>query len=116
MGMEVTLGFIADHVLLFSLCSISNLGMFGIKEFSAVINPPQVAILAIGATRLTVGTENSILDPKMAVTLSYDSRVMDEQDATQFLEIFRLAMENPDLLVEGAPSPRNADFAVGSAV
>ena len=100
----------------FSLCSISNLGMFGIKEFSAVINPPQVAILAIGATRLTVGTENSILDPKMAVTLSYDSRVMDEQDATQFLEIFRLAMENPDLLVEGAPSPRNADFAVGTAV
>lgn len=90
--------------------------MFGVREFSAVINPPQVAILAIGATRLTVGTENSIVDPKMTVTLSYDSRVMDELDATQFLETFRLALENPDLLVGGTLSPRNADFVFGTAV
>ncbi|XP_076450640.1 LOW QUALITY PROTEIN: pyruvate dehydrogenase protein X component, mitochondrial-like [Babylonia areolata] len=96
--------------------SISNLGMFGIKEFSAVINPPQVAILAIGTTRLTVGNENSIVDPKMAVTLSYDRRVMDEQDATRFLELFRLGLENPDVLVGGEMSPRNADLAFGSAV
>ncbi|KAK7099198.1 pyruvate dehydrogenase protein X component-like [Littorina saxatilis] len=96
--------------------SISNLGMFGIKEFSAVINPPQVAILAIGGTRLTVGNENSIIDPKMSVTLSYDSRVMDEKDALQFLELFRLGLQNPDILVGGTVSVRNADFAVGSAV
>ncbi|KAL8568125.1 hypothetical protein ACOMHN_027648 [Nucella lapillus] len=97
--------------------SISNLGMFGIKEFSAVINPPQVAILAIGSTRLTVGCENAIVDPKMAVTLSYNSRVMDEQDATRFLELFRLALENPDVLVAGGEmSARNADLAFGTAV
>ena len=90
--------------------------MFGVKEFSAVINPPQVAILAIGATRLTVGNENTVIDPKMSVTLSYDSRVMDEQDATRFLELFRLALETPDLLVGGQMAMRNADFAVGTAV
>ena len=100
-----------------SLChSISNLGMFGIKEFSAVINPPQVAILAIGATRLTVGNENSIVDPKMAVTLSYDARVIDDKDALDFLELFRLALQNPDILVGGSRSMRNDDLAVGSAV
>jgi pyruvate/2-oxoglutarate dehydrogenase complex dihydrolipoamide acyltransferase (E2) component len=86
--------------------------MFGIKEFSAVINPPQVAILAIGGTRLCIGSDNTIFDPKMAVTMSYDCRVMDEQDATQFLEIFRLALEHPELVVGGL-SEKNENMSFG---
>lgn len=95
-----------------SFTSVSNLGMFGITEFSAVINPPQVAILAIGATRLTVGDDSTIL-PKMSATLSYDSRVLDEQEAAEFLEIFRSALESPNLLMVGSSSVRNLEFSVG---
>uniref|UniRef100_UPI00398F4A78 pyruvate dehydrogenase protein X component, mitochondrial isoform X1 n=2 Tax=Pristiophorus japonicus TaxID=55135 RepID=UPI00398F4A78 len=82
--------------------SISNLGMFGISGFSAVINPPQACILAIGQSRhdLTVSEDdrgNASLCQKdmMMVTLSSDGRVVDDELASQFLENFRLNLENP---------------------
>ncbi|XP_069751694.1 pyruvate dehydrogenase protein X component, mitochondrial isoform X4 [Narcine bancroftii] len=82
--------------------SISNLGMFGINEFSAVINPPQACILAIGQLRrdLTAsvddeGNPSLCQRDMMIVTLSSDSRVVDDERASQFLENFRLNLENP---------------------
>lgn len=74
--------------------SISNLGMFGITEFTAVINPPQAAILAIGTSRL-IFTGSDCLDTKMTVQLSYDRRVIDDSDAAKFLECFRQYIEDP---------------------
>ncbi|XP_062918319.1 pyruvate dehydrogenase protein X component, mitochondrial [Mobula hypostoma] len=85
--------------------SISNLGMFGISGFSAVINPPQACILAIGQLRhdLTVseddaGNPNLCRKDMMMVTLSSDSRIVDDELASQFLENFRLNLENPSRL------------------
>ncbi|XP_069479465.1 pyruvate dehydrogenase protein X component, mitochondrial [Ambystoma mexicanum] len=82
--------------------SISNLGMFGISEFLAVINPPQSCILAVGASRpeLRLGQDEEG-NPKlqkqqlMKVTLSSDGRVVDDELASKFLENFKSNMENP---------------------
>ncbi|XP_048217445.1 pyruvate dehydrogenase protein X component, mitochondrial isoform X1 [Perognathus longimembris pacificus] len=85
--------------------SISNLGMFGIDEFTAVINPPQACILAVGRSRpvlkLTEDEEgNGTLQQHqfITVTMSSDSRVVDDELATRFLESFKANLENPILL------------------
>ncbi|XP_052801842.1 pyruvate dehydrogenase protein X component, mitochondrial-like [Mya arenaria] len=89
--------------------TISNLGMFGIGEFSAVINPPQTAILAVGSSRLAIG-QNGKPESRMAVTLSYDARVIDDSEASLFLEVFRDIIENPSLLVSGRPASKRQDI------
>ncbi|XP_046364149.2 pyruvate dehydrogenase protein X component-like [Haliotis rufescens] len=81
--------------------SISNLGMFGISEFSAVINPPQTAIMAVGTSRVTLGDDGRP-QTRMTVTLSYDSRVLDETEASQFLEVYSEVMENPSFMITGS--------------
>nr|KAG5699417.1 hypothetical protein BaRGS_016263 [Batillaria attramentaria] len=78
--------------------TISNLGMYGIKEFSAIINLPQIAIMAVGGAHASVG-ENNAFEHKMTATLSFDCRAIDETEATRFLEAFRSALENPDLMM-----------------
>mmetsp|Transcript_46678 Transcript_46678/g.69004 ORF Transcript_46678/g.69004 Transcript_46678/m.69004 type:complete len:444 (-) Transcript_46678:149-1480(-) len=79
--------------------SISNLGMFGIDAFSAVINPPQGCIMAVGGgiARLERCTETGGVQPrtKMKVKLSCDRRVVDEAMAAQLLQAFRHYMEQP---------------------
>ncbi|KAM8814929.1 pyruvate dehydrogenase protein X component, mitochondrial [Rhynchonycteris naso] len=82
--------------------SISNLGMFGIDEFTAVINPPQACILAVGRFRpvlmLTQDEEgNDRLQQRqlITVTMSSDGRVVDDELATRFLETFKANLENP---------------------
>ena len=80
---------------------ISNLGMFGITEFSAVINPPQTAIMAIGSSRVCVNQEGKP-ESRMSATLSYDARIVDETEASNFLEVFRDIMENPQMTVVGS--------------
>ncbi|KAK3103900.1 hypothetical protein FSP39_022783 [Pinctada imbricata] len=80
--------------------TISNLGMFGISEFSAVINPPQTAILAVGGSRLVV-SEDGKPQTNMTVTLSYDTRALDETEASHFLEMFKNIMENPSMMTVG---------------
>ena len=77
--------------------AISNLGMFGIKEFTGVINPPHAAILAVGA-----GEERPVVkDGKievaniMTVTLSCDHRVIDGATGARFLQAFKLFVEDP---------------------
>ncbi|XP_043090416.1 pyruvate dehydrogenase protein X component, mitochondrial [Puntigrus tetrazona] len=82
--------------------SISNLGMFGISEFSAVINPPQACILAVGSTRAELSLAPQDPDgpvlrtqQRMTVTLSSDGRLVDDELASRFLEKFRTNLEQP---------------------
>ena len=81
--------------------SISNLGMFGIKQFSAVINPPQGAILAVGAgeRKAVVINENILIATVMSVTLSCDHRVIDGAVGAEFLSVFKEYIENPSLML-----------------
>ena len=77
--------------------TISNLGMFGIEEFTAIVNPPDACILAIGAAKETVVVENGEMKSGhvMKVTLSCDHRVVDGVVGSQFLQTFKELMENP---------------------
>lgn len=80
-----------------STFTISNLGMFGIEEFTAIINPPNACILAVGAIRDVPVVENGAIVPgkRMKVTLSSDHRVVDGAVAAQFLNSVRGFLENP---------------------
>ena len=77
--------------------SISNLGMFGIDEFTAVINPPEGAILAVGAMApKPVARDNQIvIRQTMRVTMSCDHRVVDGAIGAEFLQTFKKILENP---------------------
>jgi len=79
--------------------TISNLGMFGVTNFSAVINPPQSCILAVGATEdrlIPADNENGFASAKMmSVTLSCDHRVVDGAVGAKWLKAFRSFLENP---------------------
>jgi pyruvate dehydrogenase E2 component (dihydrolipoamide acetyltransferase) len=82
--------------------TISNLGSFGIEEFTAIINPPGVAILALGATIKTpvVATDDSIVVRRiMKVTLSCDHRVVDGAVGANFLTEFKRMMEDPYMVL-----------------
>lgn len=83
--------------------SVSNLGMFGIDEFTAVINPPEAAILAIGAmTPKPVVREGEItIRQMMRATMSCDHRVVDGAVGAQFLQTFKQIIENPLYLFLG---------------
>lgn len=78
--------------------TISNLGMFGITEFSAVINPPQACIMAVGGTRPVLTADDKI-QSVMTVTLSCDRRMIDDELASRWLETFKLNIENPSRLL-----------------
>jgi pyruvate dehydrogenase E2 component (dihydrolipoamide acetyltransferase) len=77
--------------------SISNLGMFGIDEFTAVINPPEAAILAVGAMApKPVARETEVVVRQtMRVTMSCDHRVVDGAIGARFLQTFKKILENP---------------------
>jgi pyruvate dehydrogenase E2 component (dihydrolipoamide acetyltransferase) len=81
--------------------SISNLGMFGIDEFTAVINPPEGAILAIGAmSPKPVVRDNQVVARQMMyATMSCDHRVIDGATGAKFLQSFKKILENPLFLV-----------------
>lgn len=80
-----------------STFTISNLGMFGIEEFTAIINPPNACILAVGAIRDVPVVENGEVVPgkRMKVTLSSDHRIVDGAKAAQFLNTVKNLLENP---------------------
>lgn len=90
-------GFFQNNSVVF-VFSISNLGMFGISSFSAVINPPQSCILAIGGAQTVLDAE---CQPQtlLSVTSSVDARVIDDALAAEFLQCFREVMENPGLML-----------------
>jgi pyruvate dehydrogenase E2 component (dihydrolipoamide acetyltransferase) len=77
--------------------SISNLGMFGIAEFSAIINPPQAAILAVGAgeKRAVVKDDLLVIATVMTVTLSCDHRAVDGALGASFLSTLKAIIEDP---------------------
>ena len=81
--------------------SLSNLGMFGIREFSAVINPPQGGILAVGAgeKRAVVKEGTLAIATLMSCTLSVDHRVIDGAVGAAFLGAFKNTLENPLLML-----------------
>lgn len=81
--------------------SISNLGMFGIDEFTAVINPPEGAILAVGAMspRPVVRDGEIVVRETMRVTMSCDHRVIDGATGAKYLQSFKKILENPLYLV-----------------
>jgi len=80
--------------------SISNLGMYGIREFTAIINPPHVAILAVGAAeqRPVVQDGAVVAATVMSCTLSCDHRAIDGATGAEFLGSFRVYIENPHQL------------------
>ncbi|HVT23718.1 MAG TPA: 2-oxo acid dehydrogenase subunit E2, partial [Rhizomicrobium sp.] len=77
--------------------AISNLGMFGIREFTAVINPPHAAILAVGAGEQRAIVRNGKVEVStvMTVTMSCDHRVIDGATGARFLQAFKTFVEDP---------------------
>jgi pyruvate dehydrogenase E2 component (dihydrolipoamide acetyltransferase) len=81
--------------------SVSNLGMFGIDEFTAIINPPEAAILAVGAmgAKPVVRDGQVVVRQLMRVTMSCDHRIVDGATGAKFLQTFKQMLENPLMLM-----------------
>jgi len=81
--------------------SISNLGMFGIDEFTAIINPPEAAILAVGAMQAKPVVRDGEITVRqmMRVTMSCDHRLVDGATGAKFLQTFKQMLEQPLLLM-----------------
>lgn len=81
--------------------TITNLGMFDIDEFTAIINPPESAILAVGKIdRIPVAEgESVVIRPVLILSLTYDHRIIDGAPAAQFLQKIKLLLQNPYLLL-----------------
>jgi pyruvate dehydrogenase E2 component (dihydrolipoamide acetyltransferase) len=79
--------------------TISNLGMYGVEQFVAVLNPPQASILAVGATedRPVVQEGNVVVRPMMTMTLTVDHRAVDGAEAADFLRTLKTFLEDPAL-------------------
>jgi pyruvate dehydrogenase E2 component (dihydrolipoamide acetyltransferase) len=80
--------------------TISNLGMFGIEQFTAILNPPEAAILAVGAAQQVPVVEDGAVRAgwRMKVTMTCDHRVIDGALGARFLQALRAVVENPGLL------------------
>jgi pyruvate dehydrogenase E2 component (dihydrolipoamide acetyltransferase) len=80
-----------------STFSISNLGMYAVDDFIAIINPPEAAILAVGSAREVPVVENGEVKPgwRMKATLSVDHRVSDGAEAAQFMQALAVYLEEP---------------------
>lgn len=81
--------------------SISNLGMFGVQQFQAIINPPQACILAVGASEQVVKVKHGEMVPVnvMRATLSVDHRAVDGALGAQWLQVFKQYLEQPVLMM-----------------
>ena len=88
--------------------TISNLGMYGVEIFTAVLNPPQAAILAVGAIEEKPVVEEGelVVRPMMAMTLTCDHRAVDGSNASEFLRELKLLIEEP--------GPRRCDLGSGT--
>jgi len=84
-----------------SVFTVSNLGMFDVEHFIAIINPPEAAIMAVGSVREVPVVKNGQLaiGQRMKVTVSADHRVTDGAEVARFLQVFRRYLENPLLLL-----------------
>jgi pyruvate dehydrogenase E2 component (dihydrolipoamide acetyltransferase) len=88
------------HEIQGSTFSLSNLGMFGIDHFDAVINPPEGAILAVGTIRDVPVVDDGHIRPgkSMALTMSCDHRVIDGALGARYLDELTALLEQPELL------------------
>jgi pyruvate dehydrogenase E2 component (dihydrolipoamide acetyltransferase) len=107
------MGKLAPHEYQGGSFSVSNLGMFGVDEFSAVINPPQAAILAVGGgsrrfvptpfvdagSVVPSSTKKPVVQTRMTARLSADRRVVDEATAGLFLSAFSCYANEPELML-----------------
>ena len=84
-----------------STFSVSNLGMFGIDQFTAIINPPEAAIIAIGTSedKLVVVNGETVIRNRVRLTMSCDHRIIDGAVGAKFLQTLRRLVENPLMLV-----------------
>ena len=81
--------------------SVSNLGMFGIHQFTAVINPPEAAILAVGHVEevpVVMGGQ-VVVRPRMRATMSCDHRVVDGAVGARFLQTLKAMLEDPAVVL-----------------
>ena len=94
-------GKLAQTDLTDSTFTISNLGMFGIESFIAVLNPPEAGILALGTIQPqpAVVADRIVVRSLMTATLSADHRLVDGIIAARFLGQLRQSLENPALLL-----------------
>ena len=95
-------GSIAPADLAGGTFTVSNLGMYGVDSFSAVINPPQAAILAVGSLKpraLVDSDGNVVARPTIVLTLACDHRVLYGADGARFLARVRELLEGPDALI-----------------
>ncbi len=84
--------------------TVSNMGMLGVESFSAIITPPQAAVLAVGTVKGEVVVdehEELVVAPMVRVTLSSDHRILDGADAAEFLDSLRSYLEAPITLIAG---------------
>ncbi len=81
--------------------SVSNLGMFGIEAFTAIINPPEAGILAVGAVEDRVAVEDgeAVIGPRMKVTMSCDHRAVDGAMGARFLQTLVGFLEEPAMVL-----------------
>jgi pyruvate dehydrogenase E2 component (dihydrolipoamide acetyltransferase) len=82
--------------------TISNLGMFGVRTFTAIINPPQGAILMVGETyKDTVVDENDNISVQrlMQISIGVDHRIIDGAVAAKYLQRLKVVLESPELLL-----------------
>ncbi len=82
-------------------CSVSNMGMMGVKNFQAIVNPPQATILAVGAgeRRPVVRGNDIVIEQLMSVTLSTDHRAVDGALGAEFLGAIKMYLEEPGLML-----------------
>jgi pyruvate dehydrogenase E2 component (dihydrolipoamide acetyltransferase) len=94
---RVRRGEIAPAELAGGTCTVSNLGMFGVESFAAVINPPQSAILAVGAARAVPVARDGVIvaGHEMRLALSCDHRILYGADAARFLAAIVRRLEHP---------------------
>jgi pyruvate dehydrogenase E2 component (dihydrolipoamide acetyltransferase) len=81
--------------------AVSNLGMYGIKDFTAVINPPHATILAVGAGEERAVVRNSKIEAAhiMSVTMSCDHRAVDGALGAELIGVFKAMIENPVMML-----------------
>lgn len=98
------LGQLDDADQLDGTFTISNMGMLGVESFSAIITPPQAAVLAVGTVKGEVVVdehEELVVAPMVRLTLSADHRILDGADAADFLDSLKSYLEAPVTLVAG---------------
>lgn len=84
--------------------TVSNMGMLGVESFSAIVTPPQAAVLAVGTVKGEVVVdehEELVVAPMVRLTLSADHRILDGADAAEFLDSLRSYLEAPVTLIAG---------------